>query len=634
MTASLAQFLYQSPPGSPTPPGCSLGPYEVLGELGRGGMGVVFHARHTLLERDVALKVLKSAGETERARRRFLLEARTGTQIKHPNVVQTLDAGETEGLLYLAQELIEGASLDVWIGRLEWPRALTLVYQAAEGLGAAHALGIVHRDVKPSNILVDLGGKAYVTDFGLVRHLASASSLTRSRAMLGTLAYMAPEQMRGAKEVGPPADVFAMGEVLYECLTGEPPFGETSAVVQRMAALHKAKVVPASEKVPGLPAGVDEVVARALAKEPEQRYANGAELAAALRPYVPEEGVELSASSVAAPARAPLPWGRALGVLAGVLLVAALVGGGYALGQREPPPPSPTPAASLAQASVPAPPASSRSAEILATIGDAEARYRKALELLRADPRDELARRVERDLRPWREVKIEQTPRPGRWDGLSRCFLYLSQRQALFAYGGWDGKRYNPHTWLLEKGVWSRTQGAVSPPRRIAHAAVYLAERDQVLLFGGQRADSEGIVPETWVWDGKEWGIPNPKTLPSARAWHAMAYDSVRGEVVLFGGATENKGERLDDTWVWDGGNWARLEISDRPPARSGHGLLYQAQERRLLLFGGEERKRLDDLWVLQRKVWTRLKPKKPRPRKRAAMGWVATPRGAFLFGG
>ena len=99
MTASLAQFLYQSPPGSPTPPGCSLGPYEVLGELGRGGMGVVFHARHTLLERDVALKVLKSAGETERARRRFLLEARTGTQIKHPNVVQTLDAGETEGLL-------------------------------------------------------------------------------------------------------------------------------------------------------------------------------------------------------------------------------------------------------------------------------------------------------------------------------------------------------------------------------------------------------------------------------------------------------------------------------------------------------------------------------------------------------
>ena len=122
--------------------------------------------------------------------------------------------------------------------------------------------------------------------------------------------------------------------------------------------------------------------------------------------------------------------------------------------------------------------------------------------------------------------------------------------------------------------------------------------------------------------------------MPPARAWHAMAYDSVRGEVVLFGGADEDH-KRLDDTWVWDGGNWSKLEVKDRPAARSGHGLIYQSQERRQLLFGGEQRKkRLSDLWVLQRRVWTRLEPSKPRPRKRTSMGWVATPRGAFLFGG
>ena len=263
-------------------PGTLVAGYRIESVLGRGAMGEVYRALDAS-GRVVALKILDDALERdERFRQRFFQESTVAARLDDPHVVQTLDAGEDGGRLYLALELIEGSDLRRLLdseGRLEPGRAVDIVAQVAGGLDAAHTVGLVHRDVKPGNILIGADGHAYICDFGLARHVSSVSSLTGDRGFVGTIDYVPPEQIEGAR-VDARDDVYSLGCVLYECLTGVRPFQGESELSVVFAHLNEPppRVTDVHDT---LPAAFDDVVATALAKSPGDRYATCGELATA-----------------------------------------------------------------------------------------------------------------------------------------------------------------------------------------------------------------------------------------------------------------------------------------------------------------------------------------------------------------
>src|SRR5215471_15108487 len=220
--------------------------------IGRGAMAEVYRATDEATGEIVALKLLD--GSDERFRQRFLRESEIAARLDHPNVVRTRGSGEDNGTLYLAMQLVEGSDLRRILreeGRLEPERAVGLVEQVASALDAAHREGLVHRDVKPGNILVS-GDHAYVCDFGLARHVASVSSLTGDRGFVGTVDYVPPEQIEGTP-VDSRADVYSLGCVLYECLTGLRPFERDSELSVVFAHLNEAPPC-ATDVNAGLPA--------------------------------------------------------------------------------------------------------------------------------------------------------------------------------------------------------------------------------------------------------------------------------------------------------------------------------------------------------------------------------------------
>src|SRR4051794_28673748 len=216
-----------------------IGGYRVVEQIGRGGTSVVYRAEHVRLGRQAALKLMtRGLGEAD-FRERFLRESKLAASLDHPNIVPVYDAGETGDLLYIAMACVEGSDLKTLLvgeGRLPLRRALRIVGQIASALDAAHARGLVHRDVKPANVLVGSGDRAYLSDFGVVKELAS-SGTTRTGSFVGTIEYCAPEQIEG-KEVDARADVYALACVLYECLVGTSPFHRSSDVAVLNAHLH------------------------------------------------------------------------------------------------------------------------------------------------------------------------------------------------------------------------------------------------------------------------------------------------------------------------------------------------------------------------------------------------------------
>ena len=245
--------------------------YEIEEVIGRGGMGVVYRARDRALERNVALKLIapEYAGFTG-FRGRFLAESRLAASLEHPNVVPIYGAGDQDGHLYIAMRYIEGRDLKQILrdGVLEPARAIAICRQVASALDAAHEQGLVHRDVKPSNILIDASDRAYLADFGLSRLSSDPAKASEIAASLGTIDYVAPEQIRGDALDGR-ADVYSLGCVLYECLTGSAPFSNRSDVALLYAHL---------EEEPPAASGLEKVMAKALAKDPEARYATCGEL--------------------------------------------------------------------------------------------------------------------------------------------------------------------------------------------------------------------------------------------------------------------------------------------------------------------------------------------------------------------
>jgi YVTN family beta-propeller protein len=260
--------------------------YRLEETVGRGGMGVVYRAYDLRLKRSVALKlVAPELSEDERFRERFLAETELAASLEHPNVVPVYDAGEVDGQLYLAMRYVEGSDLKALLSRerrLEPDRAIAICDQIAAALDAAHARGLVHRDVKPSNVLLDAHEHVYLADFGLSRRLDEPGMPVGPGLSLGTPAYAAPEQIQGGEEVNGRADVYSLGCVLYECLSGEVPFKRDSELAVLWA--HIQEPPPrASEAAPGLPLAVDAVLAAAMAKKADDRTTRCSDLVVAAR---------------------------------------------------------------------------------------------------------------------------------------------------------------------------------------------------------------------------------------------------------------------------------------------------------------------------------------------------------------
>jgi len=296
----LARTAVSDPPGplAPAVPqdpllGRELRHYKIDAPLGRGGMGAVYRAWDTSLERPVALKVLLA--DTEAARVRFLREARAQAKLRHPNVVPIHFVGESAGISFFAMEIVVGESLAKILerGPLDTESALDVVDVVAQALEAGHAEGLVHRDIKPSNILIERGGRVLLADFGLAKDVAAPAqapwsqadphapvALTRAGVIVGTPMYIAPEQAAGGK-VDFRADIYALGITLYETLTGQPPFtGETTAAL--LTAHQGQAPIPPRTLAPNISPALDALVMRMIAKSPEARFASYAELRGAI----------------------------------------------------------------------------------------------------------------------------------------------------------------------------------------------------------------------------------------------------------------------------------------------------------------------------------------------------------------
>jgi streptogramin lyase/predicted Ser/Thr protein kinase len=293
--------------------------YRIEALIGRGGMGAVYRASEEGLGRNVALKVIApELAQDERFRERFLRESRIAASLDHPHVIPIYQAGDEDGLLFLAMRYVEGSDLAKVVaedGALEPRRAVELLSQIAEALDAAHEKGLIHRDVKPSNVLIaESAGRehCYLGDFGLTKRTGSLSGVSVAGEIVGTLEYVAPEQITG-NALDERADVYSLGCVLYECLTGQSPFPRATDVALLWAHVHEEPTPPSKARA-DLPKELDTVLTRALAKEPGRRYRSAGELLAATRSALRLGGV--------APAAAPRS--RRTTALAAVIALVAL----------------------------------------------------------------------------------------------------------------------------------------------------------------------------------------------------------------------------------------------------------------------------------------------------------------------
>jgi serine/threonine-protein kinase len=271
----------------------TVGAYEILEEIGQGGMGIVYKARQAGLNRLVALKLIlsgKHADATTRAR--FCAEAQVVARLQHPNVVQVYEVGEHDGLPFISLEYCPGGSLDGKLAGTPLPpdNAVALVRSLAEAVQTAHAAGVIHRDLKPANVLLDATGTPKISDFGLAKRLGE-SGRTASGAILGTPTYMAPEQANCKHEkVGPATDIYALGTILYECLTGRPPF-QSAHLLATVRQVVTEDPPPPRQLNPKIPKVLQTICLKCLEKDPRHRYPSAQALADDLRAYQRGEAI-------------------------------------------------------------------------------------------------------------------------------------------------------------------------------------------------------------------------------------------------------------------------------------------------------------------------------------------------------
>ena len=319
-----------------------IGKYEILEEIGRGGFATVYKAHDTELDRAVALKLLHPQLTTDPTFiQRFRQEARTAAGLRHPHVVTIHDVGEEAGQHYLAMEFLTGRTLDelVAAGPLPVEQAISIVEQIASALDAIHGRSLVHRDIKPGNIMIDEAGQATLLDFGIVR-AAEGTRLTQTMAVLGTPEYMAPEQaeIEEAAEVDWRADIYALGVVAYQMLVGQPPFAGRSPTAVLYKHVHEPPPAPRALNA-DLPAGLEPALLKALAKGREERFQQAGDFAAALRgALLPERRAREESRR---PQRRPMPawagWATAGGAILVLLLILGVTLGPRLFGATSPP---------------------------------------------------------------------------------------------------------------------------------------------------------------------------------------------------------------------------------------------------------------------------------------------------------
>ncbi|HEX8202074.1 MAG TPA: protein kinase, partial [Isosphaeraceae bacterium] len=312
------------PRPAPTPVPTRIGRFEVRARLGAGAFGTVYRAYDPVLDRDVALKVPHPGSlQTPRMVERFLREAKASAQLRHPHIVPVFDAGVDDADRYIASAFIAGRPLCDVIeaeGPLDLRRAARIAHDLAGALHYAHSLGIIHRDVKPANIMLDADGHALLMDFGLARFELSEEKLTRDDAVLGTPAYMPPEQARGdAPSIGPASDQYSLGATLYELLTGHAPFEGPPAIV--VFNVQRQEPSPPRQDRPEVPPDLETICLKAMAKEPAARFADCGALADDLRRWLDGEPIH---ARPLGPVERLGRWVRRNPVLAG--MAAALIG--------------------------------------------------------------------------------------------------------------------------------------------------------------------------------------------------------------------------------------------------------------------------------------------------------------------
>ncbi len=251
-----------------------VGDYELLEELGRGGMGVVYLARQMNLNRQLAVKmILRGPLASQGDRERFLAEAQAAARLDHVGIVPVYQVGEEGGRMYFSMKYIKGPTLSdlLQAGPLPPQTAAQLLAKVCRAIDFAHQSGVLHRDLKPSNILIDEDGEPHVTDFGLAKRITDPHSMTHSGAVVGTPAYMSPEQAAGNRSVGPVSDVYSLGAILYHMLTGQPPFQAASPVDAVMKVLEQDPVPP-RQLNRGVDRDLELIAVRCLQKPPDLRY--------------------------------------------------------------------------------------------------------------------------------------------------------------------------------------------------------------------------------------------------------------------------------------------------------------------------------------------------------------------------
>jgi WD40 repeat protein len=513
---------------------CATG-YDVLGVLGRGGMGVVYKARHLRLGRLVALKMIRDgilAGPEQAAR--FQLEAAAVARLRHPNIVQIYEIGEADGRPYLSLELVEGGNLAQRLSGTPLPTAMAagLTETLARAVHHAHEAGIVHRDLKPANVLLTADGTPKVTDFGVAKHLEAEVFLTHtpSGVLLGTPSYMAPEQAWGKpREVGPCSDVYALGAILYELVTGQPPFlGER--LLETLERVRSQEPVPPRRLQPKVPRDLETVCLKCLHKDPQRRYGSALALAEDLRRF--RAGEPIHARRTPAWERA-LKWVRrrpaaaalvGVSTLAAVLLAMLIRGAGSSL---LPAAPGPAPAVSGGARTVPAvtaPPARSPAAPAAAPPAQDEALALYAVRLAAAD-----RARAAGD-RAGAERALENCApalRGWEWHYLRRRLHSAPGTPVLRSHqGGATGLAFSPRGTRLASGgldqtvqVWDAAAGKGLTLRGHDHAVLGLAFHPEGTLLAavegtGWRGPPDMRVPSPMPADGRA-ALP-PRLLAAA----------------------------------------------------------------------------------------------------------------------
>ena len=319
--------------------GDTLGRYQLLGEIGRGQMGVVYRAFDPKIDRQVAIKTIQmgamgSSMDSAALRRRFVLEAQTAGRLSHANIATVFDVGEEGDTTFIAMEYVEGRTLESYLSTTATPRfdeTLEILAQIAAGLDAAHAQGVIHRDVKPANILIRADGQVKITDFGIARF--SATELTQTRTALGTPSYMSPEQL-GGEELDGRTDLYALGVIAFRMLTGEKPY-QADEVATLIVKIMQGKTADPIHLNPLLPQASRKVLQRAIARDRAQRFATGAELVAALRKVLLDPAELRRLMELSRHHRPPTWWQRWSPWVAAVLMVIAVVASWLSFGRHD-----------------------------------------------------------------------------------------------------------------------------------------------------------------------------------------------------------------------------------------------------------------------------------------------------------